>query len=140
MVHINTWALAKLVDHAEFEERVAPNLCILRALLSNFVDAECLSQVHKARCAVVHEVGQFETRFLLCFLLVQRHLEVAERQLLVQLKFVNLEAASALSFIAMLVEDSPSDLPEQSSLCLKDRELLKKKGSVEGGNTLAHLS
>ena len=42
MVDIDAWALAKLVNHAEFEERVAPNLCILRALLCNFVDAECL--------------------------------------------------------------------------------------------------
>ena len=45
-----------------------------------------------------------------------------------------------LSFIAMLVEDSPSDLPEQGSLCLKDRELLKKKGSVEMGSTPHQMS
>ena len=111
MVDINAWALPELIDHAEFEERVTPDLCVLRALLSNLVDAKCLCEVLQASCAVVHEVSQLQTRLLLCFLLVERHLEVAERQLLVQLKFVDLEAASALPLIAVLVEDSPSDLP-----------------------------
>ena len=83
MVDIDDTSIAKLVNHAKFEQGMAPNLTTLSLLLSHFVDRECLCEVLKTCSAIVHEVCNFQTGFIFSLFLVQRDLQVSECKLLV---------------------------------------------------------
>ena len=83
MVNIDNTSIAKLVNHAKFEQGMASNLATLSLLLSHFVDGESLCEVLKASGAVVHEICNFQTGFIFRLFLIQRDLQVSECKLLV---------------------------------------------------------
>ena len=65
MVNLNYTSLSKLVHHSNFEQWIAFQFGIPRLLLNQFVDAESLIQIFVTTGAVVHEVSNFETSFML---------------------------------------------------------------------------
>ena len=74
MVYIDNITVTKLVNHAQFEERVAADLRVLRLLLSHFVYLESLGEVLQARRAVVHKVSELQTGLIFGLLLIERYL------------------------------------------------------------------
>ena len=74
MINIDNIAITKLVNHTQFQKRVAADLRVLRLLLSHFVDLKSLGKVLQARSAIVHKVCELETSFVLGLLLIERYL------------------------------------------------------------------
>ena len=140
MIDVNNTPIAELVNHAKFEQSVPSDLSVLRLLLGYFVDLKGLVEVLKATRAIVHEISYLETGLIFSFLLIQRHLQVAESQLPVNVKLVQLVPLLIhMASLFLIIEDLRRYLAQECSRGVKDIEFFKKKSSVESCYTLTLL-
>ena len=88
MVYIDNAAIAKLMDHAQLEQRMTPDLSVLRLRPRHLVNLQGLSEVLQPCGSVIQEVCYLQAGLILRLFLVEGDLQVSERQLFVQIKVV----------------------------------------------------